>query len=426
MQEQLPGIMAKRMCASRARDEYDLTEAELATLEVEYARNPHYRSAAPMRLYLISDLEAAAQAKRAAETAREEYEREHADEIAQARQAALVAAEEQQEALEEARRMHQAAVRAARKQRAEAAIGKWHKLDRGFEEADSGTGLSPDIWIQILMLLVDDLETEGVRGVSVVARDLCNARMLCKELTFPTQHVFKHLSNLCPAIRGPEKLWEVFGRDPFSLKVPQLKELAKTMQIRVSDPKAVLIVNLQQRVGITQPTTVPVNVVAAVKLEKDQGVLSLGIGQDASVRDLAGVSYNASVFSLRRACLAHGFASTSSLLEEAARRKLIRDEEERKRREEARKRRQREMQQKMEAHKEHIRKMKEAGHDIPQGKKPGYPLGLDRTCWQCRKNTAAKDCAFGLCGSCCPGQDCARHASYRRHISWLFVQVYWD
>ena len=40
-----------KVCASRARDEYHIPDRVLAHLEPDYCRNPHYRSAAPMRLY---------------------------------------------------------------------------------------------------------------------------------------------------------------------------------------------------------------------------------------------------------------------------------------------------------------------------------------------------------------------------------------
>ena len=46
----------ERMTATRAKSEYLLTENDLAQLGYEEARNPHYRNAAPMRLYDVDDL----------------------------------------------------------------------------------------------------------------------------------------------------------------------------------------------------------------------------------------------------------------------------------------------------------------------------------------------------------------------------------
>lgn len=46
----------ERMTATRAKVEYCLSETDLQTLPCEHVRNPHYRSAAPMRLYSITFL----------------------------------------------------------------------------------------------------------------------------------------------------------------------------------------------------------------------------------------------------------------------------------------------------------------------------------------------------------------------------------
>ena len=47
---------AKHITKSRAKSEYGLRESDLEDMDVEYARNPHYRSAAPMQLYLLSEV----------------------------------------------------------------------------------------------------------------------------------------------------------------------------------------------------------------------------------------------------------------------------------------------------------------------------------------------------------------------------------
>lgn len=46
-----------RMTVTRAKNTYSFSEDDLYDLDCRYVRNPHYRSAAPMRLYLISELE---------------------------------------------------------------------------------------------------------------------------------------------------------------------------------------------------------------------------------------------------------------------------------------------------------------------------------------------------------------------------------
>ena len=45
------------ICVTQAKKNYNLNENDLKDLECIYKRNPYYRSAPPMRLYLIKDLE---------------------------------------------------------------------------------------------------------------------------------------------------------------------------------------------------------------------------------------------------------------------------------------------------------------------------------------------------------------------------------
>lgn len=47
----------KRMTVTRAKTEYKLNEDDLKDLDCKEARNPHYRSMPPMRLYKVSDIE---------------------------------------------------------------------------------------------------------------------------------------------------------------------------------------------------------------------------------------------------------------------------------------------------------------------------------------------------------------------------------
>lgn len=60
------GESPPRVTASRAKREFHLSEAELKTLDCISKRNPCYRSAAPMRLYSLADIQTAQAAKAAA------------------------------------------------------------------------------------------------------------------------------------------------------------------------------------------------------------------------------------------------------------------------------------------------------------------------------------------------------------------------
>ena len=63
-----------RVCASRAHNEYKVPDSVIRKLDVQLWSNPHYRSAAPMRMYLREDVLVAAvkfhTGKRAAEEER--------------------------------------------------------------------------------------------------------------------------------------------------------------------------------------------------------------------------------------------------------------------------------------------------------------------------------------------------------------------
>ncbi len=59
----LPNDPNARITATRAKTEFRLTENDLLSLNETLVRNPHYRSAAPMRLYLLSDVVAASHEK---------------------------------------------------------------------------------------------------------------------------------------------------------------------------------------------------------------------------------------------------------------------------------------------------------------------------------------------------------------------------
>ena len=52
------GAGSLRVTASACHGDYALNDKDLGALAVEYARNPHYRSAAPMRLYALADVRA--------------------------------------------------------------------------------------------------------------------------------------------------------------------------------------------------------------------------------------------------------------------------------------------------------------------------------------------------------------------------------
>ena len=150
--------------------------------------------------------------------------------------------------------------RGIRNQSAKELIGSWHKVckDRGL--GSSTAGLNNDIWTRVLRALCEDSEEGDDQGITSAARDICRLGAVCKELWTSTQYGLEHLSTLCPAIEGPQELWQQFLFDPCSLKLPQLRQLARvTPEVLVSDPKPLLIVNLLRRLGLEHPNPGPAN-----------------------------------------------------------------------------------------------------------------------------------------------------------------------
>lgn len=153
------------MCASRARDEYALSERDLAGITHRLVRNPHYRTAAPMRLYLIDDLAALAADKQA----REEYRSnnpEHRKEAARER------------------------ARDARERLQSLTAAAGSRLER----ADDPGGDSPlphDLWVLVLGVIgaasvfepvVYGASSCGLRTAVAAARDLARASCVCRDL----------------------------------------------------------------------------------------------------------------------------------------------------------------------------------------------------------------------------------------------------
>ena len=85
---------------------------------------------------------------------------------------------------------------------------------------DSGTPLPLDLRTRVLEHLCTDIEPKGVRGVSVIARDICNVGMTCKELYVSARQAFHLLAALCRPIVSDamEAEWAA------CFKVPQCPE----------------------------------------------------------------------------------------------------------------------------------------------------------------------------------------------------------
>ena len=179
------------------------------------------------------------------------------------------------EAEEAARKAGKAARLARRRARTDAqhkdckqAISQWQKSTLRELQHSHDSLLPLDLWTRILKSLCDEIELKGVRGPSVIARELSLISQVNKELYAASQPAFQHLSNLCPSLDSIVKRlraykcnsaikevttehgvvlpwacsdsipdtpqWDAFVSDPKSLKAAELRFLCSAMHLAVS------------------------------------------------------------------------------------------------------------------------------------------------------------------------------------------------
>ena len=169
-------------------------------------------------------------------------------------------------------------------------LKQWQKKSKLTDlKPQSDSKLPVDIWIKILKMMSSDIELNGVRGPSVIARDLSNVSRVNKELYIASLPAFQHLSTLCDPIKtclgvtsrlyshhlmGPEadkdEVWNMLISDPASLSSAQLKSMSLAMHLPTAPPKAVLAHKLMQQIGIDGPVRHPARLLLAIRLEKKQ------------------------------------------------------------------------------------------------------------------------------------------------------------
>ena len=149
-------------------------------------------------------------------------------------------------------------------------MGRWKPVKTP-EFHDSGTPLPPDLWRRILDQLVADTEPHHIRGVRTAARDICNVRMVCKELYAIGESAFKHLSLRCPCLQA-EALWNRFLIEPRALCLQEIIALARQLDIpSLADPiwadKPILTRKIFEQLRSSQPTGIPAAVLLAIREE---------------------------------------------------------------------------------------------------------------------------------------------------------------
>ena len=149
----------------------------------------------------------------------------------------------------------------------------------------SGSVLPLDIWIQILQTLCRDIESNGVRSASVIARDICNASMASKEMWTASQIALKHLSSLCPLsppLRKYEQSWNQYFASPTSMQASEISALmvGSVGTVRCDalglpwDQPACTVLFLK-KFHLYRPTNTPFRLILAVQHERAPSLLMI-------------------------------------------------------------------------------------------------------------------------------------------------------
>ena len=222
------------------------------------------------------------------------------------------------EDLKAAELIKRSAKRSAAAQAARRMLANWKR--RREDWGDSSTPLSLDLWTRVLQYLCTDIELKGVRGVSVIARDLCNAGMACKELYVSAAQAQHRLAALChPAL--PMKVnaaWTCCLQEPMALKLDELKELASRVGLQKFESllKPTLALGLLKAWDLQCPTSAHPRVIMEVARERQFGLIQRGFGDLRKacqhIPELHGAR-DLSVFRARQACTKLGLTSLALL-----------------------------------------------------------------------------------------------------------------
>lgn len=235
----------ERVCVSRVKSEYGLSEKDIADLEYLSVRNPHYSSAPMMRLYKEEEIRKIASMKQE----RLRYERDNHE---------VIAAEKLQKAKEEKSKM---------KNIAKSKVGEFVAF--GVPEKDSNSiGLPPDVMEQILLHLAWTLEVDGVRGPGIVVRDILNAGMACWDMYKVTHEALAWVGERCCDDLDNAIMWDDVVSKPMTFKLQELRVCARNVGAHVSGTKAEIVVNILGRFGIDKPRCLPAKCLRAVIAEK--------------------------------------------------------------------------------------------------------------------------------------------------------------
>ena len=188
----------------------------------------------------------------------------------------------------------------------------WHGGVKKYKPSSSSTNIPSELWETILKHLCSDLEHDGVRSVSAIARDIINASMASKDLYAAALPALKHLSTNCQMPPpGTEHLWDKFVSDPCSMALEDIKVLAKHCELGLSQPNRSLIFLIMDGLSLQHPTRAPARIVKNVADEKRAWAFSHYV----LCPKTDPWKYGASDFAARKGCTDAGIQTLAELFE---------------------------------------------------------------------------------------------------------------
>ncbi len=235
----------KFKCATHARSEYGLTDRDLEALECQLVRNPHYRTAAPMRLYRVTELQALA-ARKAAQPVLtiEDKKKLKKDNIAAATQLAKLRLSAFQ------------AQKIAEQQR--------------HAEAGSALSIPIDVWTVVLKSIADTSKGDAIYSTSVAVRDICTAAGACRDFRLAARAALQLVAADRELVDPVSEDYNFAIKSPEELRLPALKRIARELSCVVTCPKPILIIKIFDALDLRGPCAewVPASLVWLMRKER--------------------------------------------------------------------------------------------------------------------------------------------------------------
>jgi hypothetical protein len=233
----------RRICASTVRSEYHLSQKDLDEIPYVEARNPHYRNAAPMRLFEVSDVEEYVEWKQVyfsaeSKASRKEEERQRYRDLAHSYSAAATA------------------------------------LQKKTDNYDEQIPLDNDVLSRVMEVMAEEVEPFGVYGPSLAAQDLAQVAQTCKQMHRAHHAGIKRLGvvmvnaadkydrvSVPSAVRhsadeGETSPYNSIMLDPLAVSLTKLKEACRDLgDCKVTGDKAELAGHLLIRLRLAIPSS---------------------------------------------------------------------------------------------------------------------------------------------------------------------------